>query len=262
MTLENDLQGIGAEAATECLKASKRAGRSPNLICAELATKLGKITPHRAEIEWYKMLCDDDMGYYDSFKLRISPKKYSKANLNRMKLGQFWDEVIKMLQNNSLPYDFPKRAKWVNAAQFYKLLVEPLDIAEYYRTEQHKTKGHYLIHGRERRYEVFDKWWKGKKDLVDNGFIKRSKFAGLTQDSCFWARVEQAKELAERFKTEKDAEVLQNLWKDLMEFENYAKDLVERKEVSIDVLAPRSSYSLWVEEWKSIKLARGFFFSR
>jgi Enhanced disease susceptibility 1 protein EP domain len=204
------------------------------------------------------VICDDDMGYYDSFKMRIWPRKYSRINLNRMKLSQFWDEVIEMLQNNSLPYDFHKRAKWVNASQFYMLLVEPLDIADYYRTEQHKTKGPYLTHGRERRYEVFDKWWKDRKDLTDNGSIKRSKFAGLTQDSCFWARVEQAKEQTERFKTEQDAEVLGNLWKDVVEFENYAKDLVERKEVSVDVLAPRSSYSLWVQEWKNIKLAHGF----
>ncbi|KAJ4751809.1 Lipase-like PAD4 [Rhynchospora pubera] len=252
--------GIGAAAATE-FKVSKRASRSPNLICAELATKLGKITPCRAQIEWYKVLSDDDMGYYDSFKQRISPKKYSKVNINRMKLGQFWDEVIEMLQNNSLPYDFHRRAKWVNAAQFYKLLVEPLDIAEYYRTEQHMIKGHYLTHGRERRYEVFDKWWKSKTDLMDNSFVKRSKFAGLTQDSCFWARVEQAKELTEKVKTEQDAQVLGKFWKDIVEFEDYAKDLVERKEVSIDVLAPRSSYRLWVDEWKSIKSARAFCFN-
>ncbi|KAJ3671635.1 hypothetical protein LUZ60_007714 [Juncus effusus] len=251
-------KGIGASEARKCLNISKQVGWSPNQNCANLAIKLGKITPCRAQIEWYKALCDDDMGYYDSFKYQHSPRKYAKANINRIKLSQFWDKVIDMLQNNLLPYDFPKRAKWVNAAQFYMLLVEPLDIADYYRNEKHKIKGHYLTHGRERRYEVFDKWWRGKKDILENGFVTRSKFAGLTQDSCFWARVEKAKELVESFKSEKDGERLSRNMKDLIEFECYAKDLIKRKEVSIDVLAPRSSYSLWAEEWNLVKFTRGF----
>ncbi|XP_072950113.1 lipase-like PAD4 [Typha angustifolia] len=247
------VKGIGAMAACECLKMSKRMGRSPNLNCANLALRLGKITPCRAQIEWYKASCDDDMGYYDSFKLRKSPKKDSKANMNRIKLGNFWDDVINMLQNNQLPHDLHKRSKWVNAAQFYMLLIEPLDIAEYYRNQNHKSKGHYLTHGRERRYKVFDKWWKGK-DNVESSNFKRSKFAGLTQDSCFWAKVEEAKEWIEDVRNETDSIKLAQLWKKLNNFESYSKQLVERKDVSIDVLAPHSSYSLWVEEWKDLKL--------
>lgn len=244
-------------AARECLKQSKRMGQSPNLICANLAIRLGKITPCRAQIEWYKTSCDDDMGYYDAFKLRKA-KKDSKANMNRIKLAKFWDSVIEMLQNNQLPYDFHKRAKWANAAQFYKLLVEPLDIAEYYRSRYHKTKGHYLTHGRERRYEIFDKWWEGKKDCVDTTNMKRSKFAGLTQDSCFWAKVEEAMEWLDDLRGQSDPAKVAQLRKKLNEFDCYSKRLVERKDVSIDVLAPRSSFRLWLEEWKDLKFNPGF----
>ncbi|KAG1369952.1 lipase-like PAD4 [Cocos nucifera] len=248
-------QDMGALKARRCLKMSKRMGCSPNLIGASLAIKLGKITPWRAQIEWYKASCDDDMGYYDSFKLRKFPKKDSRTNMNRHRLAKFWDDLIDMLQKNQLPHDFHKRGKWVNAAQFYKLLVEPLDIAEYYRVQMHKKKGHYLTQGRERRYQVFDRWWRDrKKNSYEGENSKRSKLAGLTQDSCFWAKVEMAKEwLEDARSTESDRVEMAQILENLKGFESYSKQMVERKEVSIDVLAPRSSYTLWVEEWKVLQ---------
>ncbi|XP_008781628.3 lipase-like PAD4 [Phoenix dactylifera] len=253
------IQDMGAtKEARECLKMSKRMGRNPNLNSAGLAMKLAKITPWRAQIEWYKASCDDDMGYYDSFKLRKAPKKDSRTNMNRHRLAQFWDDLIDMLQSNQLPHDFNRRGKWVNAAHFYRLLVEPLDIAEYYRVQKHKKNGHYLIHGRERRHQVFEGWWRDrKKDSREGDNAKRSKFAGLTQDSCFWAKVEMAKEWLEDAGTESDPAKLPQLLESLKGFECYAKQMVERKEVSIDVLAPRSSYTLWVEEWKVLQLNLG-----
>ncbi|AQK58814.1 Lipase-like PAD4 [Zea mays] len=41
---------------------------------------------------------------------------------------------------------------------------------------------------------------------------------------------------------------------ELQEFERYSRELVANKEVSVDVLAPQSSYTLWVEEWNQLKL--------
>ncbi|KAG6527321.1 lipase-like PAD4 [Zingiber officinale] len=246
------VQDTGAMEAREWLELSMC--QCPKQNSASLAIKLAKVTPRRAQIEWYKALCDDDMGYYDCFKLRKA-KRDGKVNLNRIKLGQFWNELLSMLQDNKLPHDFLKRDKWVNAAQFYKLLVEPLDIAEYYRCQLHKTRGHYLSHGRERRYVVFDKWWNEDKESSKKAADrKRSKFAGLTQDSCFWAKVEEARECLKNACGEKNPTKLVELWQNINGFESYVNGLIERKEVSIDVLAPRSSYSLWVNELKEMKL--------
>ena len=241
--------------ARECLQMSKRIGQSPHLNIANLIIRLAKVTPCRAQIEWYMSLCDDDTGYYDSFKQRKASKRDSKVNMNRIKLGKFWDEVVEMLENNQLPHDFPKRGKWVNAANFYKLLVEPLDIAEYYRTQTHRSRGHYMSHGRPRRYEVFDRWWRE----MYKGEIrqKRSRFAGQTQDSCFWAKVEEASEWMEVAKTETDLAKLTRLWDNLNEFEYETTQLVELKEVSKDVVAPRSSYILSMKEWKDLKMKLG-----
>ncbi|KAJ0976837.1 hypothetical protein J5N97_012311 [Dioscorea zingiberensis] len=249
-------QDMGAVEAQECLRMSKGTWQNPNLKCANLAIKLAKVTPCRAQIEWYKASCDDEMGYYDTFKQRKASKREFKVNINRIKLAQFWNEVINMLQDNLLPSDFDKRSKWINASQFYMLLVEPLDIAEYYKTGMHKRKGHYMTHGRERRYQVFEKWWKTrKKDSVDT---KRSKYAGLTQDSCFWAKVEEARQWIEEIKKERDATGLAGLCEKLISFEFYAKELIDRKEVSVDVIAPRSSYTLWDAEWNSLKAELAF----
>ncbi|KAG8091085.1 hypothetical protein GUJ93_ZPchr0011g27013 [Zizania palustris] len=248
-------QATEAALARQWLKTSKRVGRSPGMNCASLARRLGRITPWRAQIEWYKASFDGDTGYYDAFKQQRSPKKFHKANMDRIKLGQFWDGVLAMLDTSQLPHDLHRRAKWVNAAHFYQLLVEPLDIANYHRNNHHRTRGSYISHGRDRRYELFDKWWKQKGCTgASAAAARRSKFAGLTQDPCFWARVEEAREQTESAKGELDAAALAVKLDSLREFERYSSELVESKEVSIDVLAPQSSYSLWVEEWKEIKL--------
>ncbi|XP_057972446.1 lipase-like PAD4 [Malania oleifera] len=250
-------EDVVAGAAKDCLKIARRLGRTPYLNSANLAISLSKITPYRAQIEWYKTSCDeseDQMGYYDLYKLRGASKKHFKVNMNRIKLAQFWNEVIQMLDTNKLPQDFSKRAKWVNASQFYKLLVEPLEIAEYYRNRMHRSKGHYIKYGRQRRFEVFDRWWRERKlPGEEENTYPRSKFASLTQDSCFWAKVEEAREWLENARRENDMMKLALIWENMKEFERYANRLIESKEVSRDVLAKNSSYSVWVEEWREFK---------
>ena len=175
-----------------------------------------------------------------------------KVNMNRCKLAKFWNSVIEMWESNLLPSNFDKRSKWINTAQFYKLLVEPLDIAEYYRKGKHKTEGHYIKYGRERRFEIFDKWWKDKEANVEAN-KERSKFASLTQDPCFWAKVEEARDWLDGVRSENDINKLALLWDNIEKFERYAKDLVENKEVSEDVLAKNSSYSTWLEELRELR---------
>ncbi|KAL3630242.1 Lipase-like pad4 [Castilleja foliolosa] len=242
-------------AAKNCLAMASQSGCRRSLNNAKMAVSLSKITPLRAQIEWYKAFCDDSddqLGYYDSFKRRSASKKGSKVNMNCIRLGKFWDEVINMLETNQLTHDFHKLPKYVNAARFYKLLVEPLDIAEYYRTGMHTKKGHYIEHGRERRFKVFDKWWRDRK-VGDEESNPRSKFAGLTQDPCFWARVEVAIDYMNQITSEVDSSRHFLLLEKVEGFERYALGMIERKEVSVDVLAKNSSYNLFTEEWKALK---------
>lgn len=256
-----DFMGSAAAAAreaAECLRTASTIERTPSLNSADMAKELAGVTPWRAQIEWYKSSCDEHLGYYDAFKRRGISRRENHVNGNRLRLAVFWDGILGKLERNELPPDFPRRDKWVNASQFYKLLVEPLDIAEYYRNGKHRTVlGHYLGAGggRARRYRVFDRWWEDKARRIGRAGMdgKRSRFASLTQDSCFWARVEEARDMAARARGERDAVVLRRLWEGMAEFERHATNLIERKEVSVDVLAADSSFRVWQEEWKRLK---------
>ncbi|KAL7131947.1 hypothetical protein ABFS83_12G039100 [Erythranthe nasuta] len=244
------------EAAKKCLANARQLGWRRNLNNAKMAVSLAKINPCRAQLEWYKSYCDEsdnELGYYDSFKQRGASRRDAKVNMNRIRLGCFWDDFIYKLENNHLTHDFHKLPKYVNASQFYKLLVEPLEIAEYYRKNVHMEKGHYIEHGREKRFKIFDKWWRERK-VGDEEGKPRSKYASLTQDSCFWARVEEARDGIYRVLGETDVGRRLVLLGKIETFEAYANGMIKRKEVSVDVVAKNSSYNLFVEEWRGLKL--------
>ncbi|KAL3729066.1 hypothetical protein ACJRO7_033637 [Eucalyptus globulus] len=255
-SLGTSQQVLIALMAKDCLKMARQKERHPNLNAAYLATKLSKIAPYRAEIEWYKAFCDNSVkqrGYYDSFKQRGASKRESHINKNRIMLKAFWDGIVSMMDRNKLPLNFHKSLEWViEESQLYKLLVEPLDIAEYYRLGMHMKKGHYISNGRERRYEIFNQWWT-ERVVIEKLGNRRTKYASLTQDTCFWARVEEAKEWLDKIKSESNPNNLAFLRDRLNEFEAYAMKLFDGKEASADVLAKNSSFSLWLKEWRALK---------
>ncbi|GAA0151296.1 lipase [Lithospermum erythrorhizon] len=243
-----------SELARASLELAKQQGRRRNINSAKLTVELYNTKKLRVQIEWYKGFCDasdDQMGYYDSFKRRGPSKREHKVNLNRLKLARFWDNVLDMLEKNQLPYDFHKQLRWVNAAQFYKLLVEPLEIAEYYRNGMHNKKGHYVQYGREKRYKIFDKWWRDR-NFDDEKTIVRTDFASLTQDSCYWAKVEEARDSIIRFARENDPNKKAVLHDKIIKFEQYARDIIKKKEISKDVLARNSSFCLFQKEWEKL----------
>ncbi|KAI4326153.1 hypothetical protein MLD38_031493 [Melastoma candidum] len=255
------VQDPDASSVKDCLKLARRMGQAPNINSAHLAIRLSRFAPYRAEIEWYKSCCDnsaEQMGYYDSFKGGRLARREARVNMNRYKLAAFWNDVIRMWENNELPYDFHRRAKWVHASLSYKLLVEPLDIADYYRSGMHLKKGHYVENGRERRYEIFDRWWNEKcATEAENkaSIASRTRYASVTQDSLFWARVEEARDWLDQLKVEAgNPKKQRSLWERLNEFECYSSKMVREKEVSEDVLVKNSSFMAWTNEWTSLKL--------
>ncbi|KAL6284353.1 hypothetical protein ACE6H2_015282 [Prunus campanulata] len=202
-SFSNLFQESASEPAKECLRIVRRLGRTPNLKCADLAVRFSRITPYRAEIEWYKGSCDksdEKLGYYDAFKQRGSSKRGHKVNMNR-----------------------------------HKLL-------------------HFGMAMEERRFEIFDRWWTEKR-VNEEKNSKRIKFAGLTQDSCFWNKEEEARECVANVRSESDARKQALLWDSINNFEMYAARLVERKEVSEDVVAKNSSYKKLLEELTELRSA-------
>jgi len=92
-----------------------------------------------------------------------------------------------------LPDDFQCSKEWITRGTHYRLLVEPLDIANYYRLGKNEDSGPYLTHGRPRRYKTVQKWL---EDDEENNQLRplpggTDQPKMLTQDSCLWAYVEE-----------------------------------------------------------------------
>ncbi|AES72914.1 transmembrane protein, putative [Medicago truncatula] len=122
-------------------------------------------------------------------KLYFGDPKIVIIGVAKFQLFMLHVEVLVWFWKNEQTNDFVIRGKWINASHFHKLLVEPVDIAEYYGKGMQKIKGRYIQHGRERRYEIFDMWWK---------------------DSISMAKVEEAKEWLSSVTSESDTSMLVN----------------------------------------------------
>eukprot|EP00253_Pinus_taeda_P008774 PITA_08774 len=249
MGISLQLEAIGDEVqndqAKQALLNLGRIEHRHSIDVSNLAIKLSKKNCTRVELEWYKECCekDDIGGYYDSFKNQYTMKDID-ANGRRLKLGEFWDEIIEMWENHALPSDFQSQNKWVNAGMTHSQLVEPLDIAYYYRKSQ--GKGNYFTDGRPKRYKILQKWLEEKeKTRKPKGQIVRTKLPFLIPDTCFWAHVEEAlKDLKQG---------LHQKGKSLKKFEEYVTQLIKDRNISSYVFLEKSSFMRWWQEYKQIQ---------
>ncbi|GLJ13084.1 hypothetical protein SUGI_0204870 [Cryptomeria japonica] len=195
--------------------------------------KLDEMQDCMAELEWYKIICEDNLpGYYDCFKTHKSEKDL-KANKNRLKLAAFWDRITELVEKEELPKDLQTQDKWINAGTEYRLLVEPLDIAHYYRLGKHEDSGHYIAHGRPRRYKLLQKWFEDKEKKGGMQSKKRTQPATLTKDSCFWAHVEEV-----HSKTDDELKC----------FIEQLKGMMDQFKLSKDVVLDNNTFMNW---WKN-----------
>jgi len=240
--LELDAIGVGVQndAAHIALERAGEIENRDNTNASQLAIKLSKAQSSMAELEWYKEVCEKaDKGYYDSFK--ENDKRDINANLRREKVAGFWNEMIEMWQQHELPSDFQSRKKWIYPGNTYSRLVEPLDIAFYYRTSQ--GNGNYISDGRPTRHKILQEWFEeNEKTRSSEGQRGRTKLASLCQDSCFWAYVEEAlKDLNE------------GLHQKLEKFENYVTKMIQDRSISSDVFLEESSFVMWWQKYKQIQ---------
>ncbi|KAH9304201.1 hypothetical protein KI387_008605 [Taxus chinensis] len=269
IALQLEAMGIGAELKfvsivckqnDHALLALRKAGERKSkhdMKIEELNDKLSKKQSAMASLEWYKGHSKaNDTGYYDSFK-QHSDKKDFRANLYRNSLGTFWDEIVEMVEKHELPCIFRFLNKWINAATAYRRLVEPLDIADYSRN--HKGNGSYLSEGvRPHRHFALEKWLK-EKDQTRIGREKkpRTKFASLTEDSCFWAHVEEAcKNLSylQQVHAQHQMAHAQQLQDNLKQFEDYVGSMIKDKSISAEVFLEGSSFMKWWQQYRDLQL--------
>lgn len=211
-----------------------------------------KLTERKVDmtyLEWYKKLSKDEGGYYDSYKNKQSGgreeiKTRQEVVLRQRILTQYWkrmvNEVEKMPQKEGASF----RTRWLYGGTNYRRLVEPLDIADYY------MKGHkdYISRGRSQHYVLLEKWFNDAKPI--DGAQERNKACSLTEDSCFWAHVEEAIISCKVLKDGQSSLEHKRLSRDnLIGFERYVMDLIENFAVSPETFLPESSFMKWWEEY-------------
>lgn len=160
-------------------------------------------------------------GCYDSFKHHEKEEDF-KANVSRLELAGIWDDIKEMLKGYELPDEFERSQEIIDLGTRYRRLVEPLDIANFYRHSKDEETGRYMKDGtRPKRYRFIQSW------LEDH----EKKLPGSRLESCFWAEVENL-----RIKTRKDDEFSEETKQEVRQLENNLlawidEEVVTRKEV-------------------------------
>ncbi|KAG2634879.1 protein EDS1L-like [Panicum virgatum] len=181
----------------------------------------------------YKRTCElRGVSYYDSFKLQREVHDFN-ANVRRLELAGLWDEIIEMLRRRELPDGFEAREEWVRLGTLFRRLVEPLDIANYYRHSKNEDTGSYLSKGRPRRYKYTQKWHEQ---------LQRAP-VGSSLESCFWAVVEELQ--AEMV----DGMAFEDLRDRVVKLESDAHGWYSSGSLGKDVFLGSSSFVAW---WRTL----------
>ncbi|XP_050224726.1 protein EDS1-like [Mercurialis annua] len=174
----NDL-GLSARARL-CLRATAELEKQKNNYQREIDKKMADIENGIKNLEGYKKRCQHKAGYYDAFKISDEKEDFD-ANVERLKLAGLWDEIIEMLKRYELTDEFEGRKAWIDIGNRYRRMVEPLDIANYYRHLKNEDTGPYMERGRPKRYKCAQRW----REHTDRMLTDESL------ESCFWAEVEE-----------------------------------------------------------------------
>ncbi|KFK35123.1 hypothetical protein AALP_AA5G239300 [Arabis alpina] len=212
------LNGLGLSArAGQCVRAALEAEKQRVINQNNIYKMDSKWPKIEKDLTWmeekYKLRCQTPKnGYYDSFK--ASDEKIDfKANVKRVELAGIYDEVLGLVKNYQLPDEFEGRKEWIEQATRYRRLIEPLDIANYYRHLKNEDTGPYMKQGRPSRYIYAERGYKhqllkpegmnaetvfwNKIDALNLGsketMREELKLSGSKSGSCFWAEVEELK---------------------------------------------------------------------
>ncbi|KVH98741.1 Lipase, class 3, partial [Cynara cardunculus var. scolymus] len=177
----------------------------------------------------YKQTCEDRrIGYYDAFKMQKDSEDF-RENVRRLELAGKWDEIVEMLKRYELPDGFESRKDWIELGTKFRKLVEPLDIANYYRHSKDEDTGTYLRDGgRPKRYKFTQRWREHALRLKE----------GSSSETTFWAKVEQIR----RKPFEETKEQIVALEKEVHEW-------VQKNELEKDVFLEKSTFAEW---WKTL----------
>ncbi|XP_059641580.1 protein EDS1-like [Cornus florida] len=229
-TINTTLNDLGlSTAARLCLRAAGELENQKRRNQATVDSKINDIEERQNIIKEYQTRCRvQKTGYYDAFKIQ-GLKDDFHANVTRLELAGMWDEVMEFLKKYELPDEFEGRKEWIELGTKFRRLVEPLDIANYYRHAKNKDTGFYMKLGiRPKRYTFTQRWLEHAERKEPNA----------CSESCFWAVMEE--KIASNKKSPEDVE----------EIVTEALKCVEDEEIALagkDVFLEKSTFVQWWE---------------
>ncbi|KAJ8544959.1 hypothetical protein K7X08_017542 [Anisodus acutangulus] len=212
--------------------------------------KLNKMKEAMAWLEWYKKVTLNEGGYYDSFKFsgsrsRDEVKSRQEIVKHHRTLTKYWKTMVAEVEKMPQTEEATFRTRWLYAGTNYRRMVEPLDIAEYYM--KFENRGDYVNLGRSPHYKQLEKWM--IEDGPSGSGNNRRKAVSLTEDSCFWAYVEEAIISSKRMR-EGSSEEKEISRRDLVNFTEYVMSLIRSFSVSSEIFQPQSSFMKWWQEYR------------
>ncbi|KAK0600745.1 hypothetical protein LWI29_018032 [Acer saccharum] len=209
--------------------------------------KLNKMKVYMAYLEWYKKTSmPEKEGYYDRYK-----HKRFKEDMDVIRykgeLNKYWKKVVEEAERMPQNENAPLNITWLYGGTNYRRMVEPLDIADYYS----KGLKNYKADGRSEHYKKLEEWLEVDKPTSKQDNRKKLNVSNsLTEDSCFWERVEEALTLCKSLRNgEGDGELTKT---NLVTFEIYVMEQIKNYAVSPDIFLEGSSFMRWWREYESI----------
>ncbi|KAL2936006.1 Protein EDS1L [Bienertia sinuspersici] len=229
----NDL-GLSARARL-CLRAAGELEKQKARNQLKINSNKRKIREVLNLIERYQASCEvRKVGYYDAFKMQKHTEDFNN-NIRRLELAGIWDEIIEMLKRNGLPDDFEGEKEWIEIGTRYRRLVEPLDIANYYRHLKHEDTGSYIGKGRPSRYKFTQKWHEHAEKIK----------AEPVPESCFWAEVEELCIIT------RNTEFFDHVKERVLCLERNVSSWFQNELLSKDVFLNESTFVQW---WKKLPI--------
>ncbi|KAF2308595.1 hypothetical protein GH714_011037 [Hevea brasiliensis] len=207
--------------------------------------KLNEIKIKMAYLEWYKKRCKaKEIGYYDSYKNHLSESDRDVTKYKKF-LTNYWKDLVEEAEKKPQKEGKFIQLTWLFAGTNYRRMVEPLEIAEYYRT--HGNRNYEAL--RSEHYRLLEKWQKEDADRPTGppSNKKKKEVAGaLTEDSCFWAKVEEAIISCELWMAPTSSALEKQSSREcLIDFEKYVMEQIKNYAVSPEIFLRESSFMKW-----------------
>ncbi|CAL1357942.1 unnamed protein product [Linum trigynum] len=217
----------------------------------EQSRKLQEIKMKMAYLEWYKKDSrNKGKGYYDSYKIQSTTADIEIAKHKKF-LTNYWKDLVQQAESKSQKESLFFRTMFLYGGTNYRRMVEPLDIAEFYRDGNRD----YKKQGRSPHYILLEKWQ--KDDAAGKGKMKKKEKKSvdmMTEDSCFWADVEEALSAVRLLKQKgsggggESSEAKSRL----VEFQRYVMEQIENYAVDSEIFLGESSFMVWWKEFQEV----------